>query len=165
MEPSNADGGGALAALMAYSHRPLRQRQLETPSPRTSCGRGYSRHAFSAVTLAPHSVSSAVRGRNRAVSSAGAVQSGGGEQWCRRCREAQRRAERRRGVQSGAGACMACRAERSSGDQRCIAAHLSGGSAAAPPRPPSAQTPAVPPSPSAAIRARGFARGGGRRDR
>ena len=58
MAPSNADGGGALAALIAYSHSPLRHRQLA--SPRTSCGRGYSRHAFSAVTLAPHSVSSAL---------------------------------------------------------------------------------------------------------
>ena len=58
MAPANADGGGAFAALIAYSHRPLRQRQLA--SPRTSCGRGYSRHAFSAVTLAPHLVSSAL---------------------------------------------------------------------------------------------------------
>lgn len=45
-------GASAVTDVTANSHSPLRHCQLS----RTICGRGYSRHAFSGVTLSPHAV-------------------------------------------------------------------------------------------------------------
>ena len=45
-------GASAVTDVTANSHWPLRHCQLS----RTICGRGYSRHAFSGVTLSPHAV-------------------------------------------------------------------------------------------------------------
>ena len=52
MRSGNVRGASAVTNVTANSHSPLRHCQL----PRTICGRGYSRHAFSGVTLSPHAV-------------------------------------------------------------------------------------------------------------
>ena len=53
ISPSHLDGIVGASVVTAYFHSPFRFVQFA----RTICGRGYSRHAFSGVTFAPHSVS------------------------------------------------------------------------------------------------------------
>ena len=52
ISPAHSSGRSALRSLTAYCHNPLRFCQFW----RTSCGLGYSRHAFSGVIFSPHGV-------------------------------------------------------------------------------------------------------------